>query len=147
RWPTCSRSPASGRRPRRRSRPHLPPTARADSRPSTSRPERCCRSRRRTTPVMAAAEGIDPAPEREKAPTVTNQPDQRPDPADERGALDTVVVTGLSGAGRSTAAKCLEDLGFFVVDNLPPELVATMVQLGSRTKGAVTRIAVVMDVR
>ncbi len=65
----------------------------------------------------------------------------------ERGALDTVVVTGLSGAGRSTAAKCLEDLGFFVVDNLPPELVATMVDLGSRTHGAVTRIAVVMDVR
>ena len=43
----------------------------------------------------------------------------------ERGSLDTVVVTGLSGAGRSTAAKCLEDLGYFVVDNLPPELIAT----------------------
>jgi UPF0042 nucleotide-binding protein len=65
----------------------------------------------------------------------------------ERGSLDTVVVTGLSGAGRSTAAKCLEDLGYFVVDNLPPELVSTMVDLGSRTQGAVTRIAVVMDVR
>jgi UPF0042 nucleotide-binding protein len=64
-----------------------------------------------------------------------------------RGALDTVVVSGLSGAGRSTAAKCLEDLGFFVVDNLPPELIATMVDLGSRTQGAITRIAVVMDVR
>jgi UPF0042 nucleotide-binding protein len=65
----------------------------------------------------------------------------------EHGSLDTVVVTGLSGAGRSTAAKCLEDLGYFVVDNLPPELVSTMVDLGSRTQGAVTRIAVVMDVR
>jgi len=65
----------------------------------------------------------------------------------ERGSLETVVVTGLSGAGRSTAAKCLEDLGYFVVDNLPPELVSTMVDLGSRTQGAVTRIAVVMDVR
>jgi RNase adapter protein RapZ len=65
----------------------------------------------------------------------------------ERGALETVVVTGLSGAGRSTAAKCLEDLGYFVADNLPPELIATMVELGSRTQGAVTRIAVVMDVR
>ncbi|HSY16435.1 MAG TPA: RNase adapter RapZ [Jatrophihabitantaceae bacterium] len=69
------------------------------------------------------------------------------DGTDERGALETVVVSGLSGAGRSTAAKCLEDLGFYVVDNLPPELVATMVDLGSRTKGAITRIAVVMDVR
>jgi UPF0042 nucleotide-binding protein len=61
--------------------------------------------------------------------------------------LDVVIVTGLSGAGRSTAAKCLEDLGYFVVDNLPPELIATMVDLGSRSNGAVTRIAVVMDVR
>jgi UPF0042 nucleotide-binding protein len=65
----------------------------------------------------------------------------------ERGALETVIVTGLSGAGRSTAAKCLEDLGFFVVDNIPPELVATIMELGSRSQGAVTRIAVVMDVR
>ncbi len=65
----------------------------------------------------------------------------------EGGALQTVIVTGLSGAGRSTAAKCLEDLGFFVVDNLPPELVATMVDLGSHSQGAVTRLAVVMDVR
>jgi UPF0042 nucleotide-binding protein len=68
-------------------------------------------------------------------------------PFGERGALDTVIVSGLSGAGRSTAAKCLEDLGFFVVDNLPPELIATMVDLGSKTQGAITRIAVVMDVR
>ncbi|HEX2904275.1 MAG TPA: RNase adapter RapZ [Jatrophihabitans sp.] len=65
----------------------------------------------------------------------------------EHGALETVIVTGLSGAGRSTAAKCLEDLGFFVVDNLPPELIATMIDLGSRSRGAVTRLAVVMDVR
>jgi RNase adapter protein RapZ len=63
------------------------------------------------------------------------------------GRLDIVVVTGLSGAGRSTAAKCLEDLGYFVVDNLPPELLATMVDLGSRSQGAITRIAAVMDVR
>src|SRR5205085_1361984 len=52
-----------------------------------------------------------------------------------------------SGAGRSTAAKCLEDLGWFVVDNLPPGLIATMADLGLRSKGAVSRIAVVVDVR
>ena len=63
------------------------------------------------------------------------------------GALETVIVSGLSGAGRSTAAKCFEDLGYFVVDNLPPELVATLVDLGSRSQGAVTRLAIVMDVR
>ncbi len=61
--------------------------------------------------------------------------------------LDLVVVTGLSGAGRSTAAKSLEDLGWFVVDNLPPGLLPTMVDLGLRSNGAVERIAVVADVR
>jgi RNase adapter protein RapZ len=61
--------------------------------------------------------------------------------------LQLVVVTGLSGAGRSTAAKCLEDLGWFVVDNLPPSLLGTMVDLGSRSQGAVGKIAVVADVR
>src|SRR5664279_3298994 len=63
------------------------------------------------------------------------------------GGLETVVVTGLSGAGRSTAAKCLEDLGYFVVDNLPAELIATLVELGSRSQGAVNKLAVVLDVR
>ncbi|MCW2714374.1 MAG: putative kinase [Frankiales bacterium] len=61
--------------------------------------------------------------------------------------LELVVVTGLSGAGRSTAAKCLEDLGWFVVDNLPPSLLPPMVDLGSRSQGAVSKIAVVVDVR
>lgn len=64
-----------------------------------------------------------------------------------QGALETVIITGLSGAGRGTAAKCFEDLGFFVVDNLPPELIGTLVELGSRSEAAVTRLAVVMDVR
>jgi UPF0042 nucleotide-binding protein len=58
-----------------------------------------------------------------------------------------VIITGLSGAGRSTAAKCFEDLGYFVVDNLPPALLATLFELGSHSHGAVTRLAVVMDVR
>ena len=61
--------------------------------------------------------------------------------------IQVAIVSGLSGAGRSTAAKCLEDLGWFVVDNLPPELITTMVDLGSRTSGDVTRIAIVLDVR
>jgi UPF0042 nucleotide-binding protein len=61
--------------------------------------------------------------------------------------FEVTLVSGLSGAGRSTAAKVLEDLGWFVVDNLPPELIATMVDLGARARGDVTRIAVVMDVR
>jgi RNase adapter protein RapZ len=65
----------------------------------------------------------------------------------EPSGLETVIITGLSGAGRSTAAKCFEDLGYFVVDNLPPELIGTLVELGSRSQGAIARLAVVMDVR
>jgi UPF0042 nucleotide-binding protein len=66
---------------------------------------------------------------------------------DAGGGIEVAVVSGLSGAGRSTAAKVLEDLGWFVVDNLPPELISTMVELGARSQGVVTRVAVVMDVR
>lgn len=69
------------------------------------------------------------------------------EPAGPATGIEVAVVSGLSGAGRSTAAKCLEDLGWFVVDNLPPELIATMVDLGSRARGGLTRIAVVLDVR
>jgi len=61
--------------------------------------------------------------------------------------IEVALVSGLSGAGRSTAAKVLEDLGWFVVDNLPPELISTMVDLGARARGDITRVAVVMDVR
>jgi UPF0042 nucleotide-binding protein len=61
--------------------------------------------------------------------------------------LQLAVITGLSGAGRSTAAKCLEDLGWFVVDNLPPTLIAAVVDLANRSHGDVDRIAVVVDVR
>ncbi|MFN2539230.1 MAG: RNase adapter RapZ [Mycobacteriales bacterium] len=61
--------------------------------------------------------------------------------------LELVVVTGLSGAGRSTAAHHLEDLGWFVVDNLPPSLLATMVELAVGSEGAVEKIAVVTDTR
>ncbi len=60
---------------------------------------------------------------------------------------ELVIISGMSGAGRSTAAKCLEDLGWFVVDNLPPALIPTMVDLGARSQGAVPRIGAVVDVR
>jgi RNase adapter protein RapZ len=58
---------------------------------------------------------------------------------------EIVIVTGMSGAGRSTAAKSLEDLGWFVVDNLPPALLPTMADLAGRAN--LTRIAAVVDVR
>src|SRR5512134_933487 len=54
----------------------------------------------------------------------------------------------MSGAGRSTAANVLEDLGWFVVDNLPPALLPTLAELGGRAaRGDVPRIAAVVDVR
>src|SRR3954452_13827270 len=70
---------------------------------------------------------------------------QEPSRLDHRG--EVVVVTGMTGAGRSTAAKELEDLGYFVVDNLPPQLVADVVRLVDETRGPRQPIAVVVDVR
>ena len=64
---------------------------------------------------------------------------------DHRGEL--VVVTGMTGAGRSTAAKELEDLGFYVVDNLPPSLLRDVVRLVDERRGTAQPIAVVVDVR
>jgi UPF0042 nucleotide-binding protein len=62
-------------------------------------------------------------------------------------AGEVVVVTGMTGAGRSTAAKELEDLGFYVVDNLPPSLLRDVVRLVDESRGATQPIAVVVDVR
>jgi len=63
------------------------------------------------------------------------------------GSIDVVLVTGLSGAGRGTAAKVLEDIGWYVADNLPPELIARMVEIGLAAGSRITQLAVVMDVR
>ena len=60
---------------------------------------------------------------------------------------ELVIVTGMTGAGRSTAAKELEDLGYFVVDNLPPTLVRDVVRLVDDSRGIHQPIAVVVDVR
>jgi UPF0042 nucleotide-binding protein len=58
-----------------------------------------------------------------------------------------VVVTGLAGAGRSTAAKVLEDLGFFVIDNLPPKLIGRAAELADLADFARSKLAVVVDSR
>jgi len=60
---------------------------------------------------------------------------------------DLIIVTGMTGAGRSTAAKALEDVGWFVIDNLPPQLLQTVLQLIGDEDDSPTRIAVVVDVR
>ncbi|WP_435871887.1 RNase adapter RapZ [Micromonospora echinospora] len=63
--------------------------------------------------------------------------------------LDTslVVVTGLSGGGRSTVARALENVGYYVVDNLPQALLLDMAELAFKAGGAARRTAMVLDVR
>jgi len=60
--------------------------------------------------------------------------------------LDVTIVTGMSGAGRSAAADVLEDLGFFVIDNVPPALVTKVAELGRGTEEQ-QRLGLVIDVR
>ncbi len=63
------------------------------------------------------------------------------------GAPEMVIITGMSGAGRSTAAKSLEDLDWFVADNLPAAMLVTMLDLARRARAAVPKVAAVVDVR
>jgi UPF0042 nucleotide-binding protein len=60
---------------------------------------------------------------------------------------ELLIVTGMSGAGRSTVANALEDLGWYVVDNLPPQMLAPISDLFRLTKTRLPRLAVVIDVR
>jgi UPF0042 nucleotide-binding protein len=60
---------------------------------------------------------------------------------------DLVVITGFSGAGKSTAMNVFEDAGYFCVDNLPPEMIASLVELFRHQGSKVERAAVVSDVR
>ena len=61
-------------------------------------------------------------------------------------AIDVILVTGMSGAGRSTATRALEDIGWFVVDNLPPTLMTNVVDYVAVRTGS-QKVAVVADVR
>ncbi|MER7165204.1 RNase adapter RapZ [Micromonospora sp. NPDC000207] len=76
----------------------------------------------------------------------TTGPDQTfGEPAEADTSL--VVVTGLSGGGRSTVARALENVGFYVVDNLPQALLLDMAELAVKAGGAARRTAMVLDVR
>lgn len=58
-----------------------------------------------------------------------------------------VLITGMSGSGRNTAASVLEEMGWYVADNLPPELIMRMVELSFEVDSPVERLAIVTDVR
>lgn len=58
-----------------------------------------------------------------------------------------VIITGLSGAGKSEAMKAFEDLGFFCVDNLPPVLIPKFAEVCAQSEGRINKIALVVDVR
>ena len=60
---------------------------------------------------------------------------------------DFVVITGFSGAGKSQAMACFEDAGYFCVDNLPPEMIASLADLFTHEGSKVEKAAVVCDVR
>ena len=60
---------------------------------------------------------------------------------------ELLVVTGMSGAGRSTAADALEDHGWYVVENLPPQMLGTLAELVSHAPQSIPKLAVVVDVR
>lgn len=64
-----------------------------------------------------------------------------------RPPQELVILTGMSGAGRSTAARALEDLGWYVVDNLPPAMLRPLIELASAAGSNVPRIAAVFDIR
>lgn len=84
-------------------------------------------------------------------PDAVSPPADAVSPADaaapERSAMDLVIVTGMSGGGRSTVARALENVGYYVVDNLPQALLVTMAELAYRSGGSARRTAMVLDVR
>lgn len=60
---------------------------------------------------------------------------------------ELVLVTGLSGAGKSTAVRCFEEMGYFTVDNMPPALLPTFVELCQQRAAPVEHVAAVVDIR
>ncbi|MFT8788231.1 MAG: RNase adapter RapZ [Bifidobacterium psychraerophilum] len=70
--------------------------------------------------------------------------DTRPAPADD---FEVLLVTGMSGAGRSHAANSVEDMGWYVVDNLPPKLLVPLVDMMTSSGSKVHKLAAVIDVR
>src|SRR5436309_7115540 len=84
---------------------------------------------------------------RDRAEVHSDSDGSRPTPYAESRLEDLVVITGLSGAGKSTAMAVFEDAGYFCVDNLPPEMIRALVELFVHEGSKVERAAVVSDAR
>ena len=69
------------------------------------------------------------------------------DPDDTSGSPHVIIITGLSGSGKSTAVNALEDLGFFCIDNLPVPLLPKVLELAASGSGGVQSLAFVIDTR
>ncbi|PTM56629.1 RNase adapter RapZ [Desmospora activa] len=67
--------------------------------------------------------------------------------AEKECQIELVVITGMSGAGKSVAMQSLEDMGFFCIDNLPPVLLSKLTDLLEQSGGKVSRVALVIDLR
>lgn len=61
--------------------------------------------------------------------------------------MKVVIVTGMSGAGKTAALNALEDMGYYAVDNLPPDLIKDFIKLLSNNKSNITKTAIVVDIR
>ena len=61
--------------------------------------------------------------------------------------MDFLIVTGLSGAGKSRAVDALEDIGFYCIDNIPPKLISKFGEIALQSQGKLSKVAVVTDVR
>ncbi len=61
--------------------------------------------------------------------------------------MEFVIVTGMSGAGKSVAANALEDIGFYCIDNMPPSLINPVAQLSMRGQADLPKVAIVTDIR
>jgi UPF0042 nucleotide-binding protein len=103
------------------------------------------RKRRRAPPARVALakppeQAAASAPRGIKALRATAQPPRK-------GGQPFIVLTGLSGSGKSQAIRALEDLGYFCVDNLPTTLIPTLAKLSLRAGGDIEKVAIVVDVR
>src|SRR6266516_5700856 len=74
-------------------------------------------------------------------------PVRKPERDVRKGSQPFIVLTGLSGSGKSQAIRALEDLGYFCVDNLPTTLIPTLAKLSLRAGGDIEKVAIVVDVR